>query len=537
MPQLAQLPDCDPACVCIGIVTSADPRRCTRCGGGIRPLNKLLLEKLIAEHQAEQFRRKLDRANTRQDESTVEMAKLREKAEKLEDILDHKQYELTQVKRDLEMLGDKLIDEIEKRAEIQHSRDAVQDELEELTKSLFEEANSMVAVERKHVSEFQEREKIMSQELSKTKMQLQLEQAQIRELRIRLGQMQEEQERLLIAAERQASQHQTALDAAAAAAAAISNGKSLHVRTDSQTTDGQQEALLDDLIDQQQFMHFEEFLQLATKAKVNKLHSLTFMRNALEDDITPCLRFGGNPRTSTKKFIDAIIAHNCFVEEMSEAQIQELHDRDNAAANAASEKENATTGSDVGAGSKSSTLSRSSIVQSPLFNKTVLERLTNVLSNANLATLEAIKIKRTMFYSRLGASHLANNAEVFKMIKPVRPNSALVTSFQSSILDSMTQGSNLSPVREGASPDAASASSDTMPLARLQERYRARQQQRQRDSAASPTAESPERASATSATSPAISPRSSSRSRATAAATAATTTAVSPDPSTEQILQ
>lgn len=45
-------------------------------------------------------------------------------------------------KRDMQIMGEKLIDEIEQRSELQHSHEAVKDELENLTKDLFEEGGS-----------------------------------------------------------------------------------------------------------------------------------------------------------------------------------------------------------------------------------------------------------------------------------------------------------------------------------------------------------------------------------------------------------
>ncbi|KAL2919913.1 RAB3A interacting protein [Polyrhizophydium stewartii] len=400
------LPEPDPTCPCNSILSFSDPRKCTKCGGGVKAVIRLVDQKIQAEQHCEQLKKKLDVAAARQDESTIEMAKLRQKAEKLEEVLDHKQYELTQVKRDLETLGEKLIDEIEKRAELQHSKETVQDELEELTKSLFEEANTMVANEARQRHEYQEREQTLAEELRQTKLRLQLEEAQLRELRIRMGQLQDDNERLQVAVGQQ--QHQrTASGTGRPLLHQIQQQQhpegATHLRVNTGDSNGDDAAEADEeddalallpeqLIDPQLFAQFEEFLQHATTAKVNKLHALTFMRNALEDDVTPCLRFGGNPRTSTKKFIDAIMAHVCFVEEMSADQIQQLITRDEKAAQLAAERESAAAAAAAAAAerspdSASGKASGKSSSSQGLFNKTVLERLTSALSNANLASL------------------------------------------------------------------------------------------------------------------------------------------------------
>jgi hypothetical protein len=76
------------------------------------------------------------------------------------------------------------------------------------------------------------------------------------------------------------------------------------------------------------FSQFEEFLELGPKTKFNKIHSITYLKTALEDDVLPCLRFGGNPKISGKKFIEPILTNTCFVEEMSPAQVTALQSRD-----------------------------------------------------------------------------------------------------------------------------------------------------------------------------------------------------------------
>lgn len=95
------------------------------------------------------------------------------------------------------------------------------------------------------------------------------------------------------------------------------------------------------------------------------------MKNALEDDVTPCLRFGGNPLTSTKKFIDAIIANNCFIEEMTEAQVNDLIERD------AKSLRNSQT-----------SLEKLETPTTSLFNKTVLERITNAVNTLSTSKPE-----------------------------------------------------------------------------------------------------------------------------------------------------
>ena len=66
-----------------------------------------------------------------------EAGKMHRKLALLQEEVDGKEEELDKMRLDMEILGQKLIDEIEKRAEIQHANESVNHELEELTQSLF----------------------------------------------------------------------------------------------------------------------------------------------------------------------------------------------------------------------------------------------------------------------------------------------------------------------------------------------------------------------------------------------------------------
>ena len=78
---------------------------------------------------------------------------------------DKKTEELNSTQKDLQIMGEKLVDEIEKRAEFQHAKETVQDELEDLTRTLFEEANSLVSNEARLRQHHETREKTLEQEL------------------------------------------------------------------------------------------------------------------------------------------------------------------------------------------------------------------------------------------------------------------------------------------------------------------------------------------------------------------------------------
>lgn len=68
-------------------------------------------------------------------------------------------------------------------------------------------------------------------------------------------------------------------------------------------------------IDQTLLKHFEVLKDQGSKTRWKNIHSVTFMKNALQDDVEPCLRFGGEPKISYKKFLDAIMDQSGFIDE------------------------------------------------------------------------------------------------------------------------------------------------------------------------------------------------------------------------------
>ncbi|KAJ3277114.1 rab guanine nucleotide exchange factor S2 [Terramyces sp. JEL0728] len=341
-PTLVNLKEQDKNCECRKVINKSDPRKCQICQGHFASIVKAFQDRNYYTKELEQARAQLELARKVQDKSMEEVGKLRAKIASLEDDIDSKNDEILKLKKEMEIMGEKLLEEISTRKELQTSKDAVQDELEELTKSLFEEANNLVANEARERHGAQVLQQQTAKQLAETRLYLQTEQAELRQLRVKINQLETLHEQLL---QEKVQQKPTI--------------HPVTVSTSEDTT-----TPIDELIDPQLFGHFKEMFEQGANMKATKFRDLIFMRNALEDDVTPCLRFGGNPRTSTKKFIDAIVLNHCFIEEMTPEQITELEQRD--------EKNK-----------KASQLSLEKEPPTPstsLFNKTMLERLSNALS-------------------------------------------------------------------------------------------------------------------------------------------------------------
>ncbi|KAI8914226.1 hypothetical protein EDD86DRAFT_198757 [Gorgonomyces haynaldii] len=450
------LPEADKDCVCNKIHDKTDPRKCAVCKGEIKIVGKLYQEKASLQSELARTSKKVQQAILKTEEKTRELQEAEKKIAQLEQSLEMAQEELSTTKHDLEVLGEKLTDSIERTAELQHAKEALQDELEELTRSLFEEANSMVANEARQRHEHEVKGVAIAKQLGETERQLQLEQAQLRDLRIRYTQMERKYEDLLIEMDNAKPQE-----------------NKLRISTDRPTKE--------DFIDPRLLEQFRELVEQGPRLKFHKIHNYIFMRNALEDEVIPCLRFGGNPLTSTKKFIDAIVANTCFIEEMDAEAINKLKERDEKIKSQQVKPPSPATATPT----------------QSLFNKTVLERLTNALTISEpelpppggcstcgkqeeyrfrfkisdvsqdvwcpiciscrdrlLAVvefyqfirnmrqglystrpvedlyIETLNLKRMMFYTRIGAKVAIDRPDFFTSTMPVRMNSSLLLSVE-----------------------------------------------------------------------------------------------------------
>ncbi|OAD07275.1 hypothetical protein MUCCIDRAFT_138265, partial [Mucor lusitanicus CBS 277.49] len=100
--------------------------------------------------------------------------------------LDDQTANFQALQNDMELLNDKYVDEIERVAEIQHSKDMVESELEDLSRRLFEEANGMVANEKREKYNLEVAQKHLENQLQETRDRLGAEQMQLKELRKRM---------------------------------------------------------------------------------------------------------------------------------------------------------------------------------------------------------------------------------------------------------------------------------------------------------------------------------------------------------------
>ncbi|KAJ3406350.1 hypothetical protein CcCBS67573_g01058 [Chytriomyces confervae] len=261
----------------------------------------------------------------------------------------------------------KVLDLVEKRLAVLGERDALVEEIEDRTQELFEKANGLVADEAKRRYVSQTRVRTLESELEDLEGQLAMEKMQSSELRAKM----EELRQLKEAAEAEKAA-ETATDAAEAELAvenadsearseenaiksvldAVSASLSESPQRESPEGTGAEDSAGADAEgptpvpsarlrsasasailltappvpaiepDAQLLQDLQSFIKECGVTKLTKLHTLPFLKTCLEEDVLPCLKFGGNPRTATRKLVDAILVNSCFLEEMNASQIE-----------------------------------------------------------------------------------------------------------------------------------------------------------------------------------------------------------------------
>ncbi|KAI9258001.1 hypothetical protein BDA99DRAFT_606263 [Phascolomyces articulosus] len=294
--------------------------------------------------QLNQIKEDLSQLRRTANENKSKIQELQQTKDKTEQQLNHTTSQLNSLRQDMQVLNDKYVDEIERVAEIQHGKEMVENELEELSQRLFEEANGMVAMEKKEKFDLQESYNHLQEKLNETRERLAAEEMQLKELR------QKVQDGTLsppvvgpgtfglhrslstpmnsnnplggsVVINGSANEHSTnrgsdpvdvlvkndpeetaAYDLAELFRHQLQISTSLH----RQPPEGIDTILIED---------FQDFIISSPNVALKKVHSLPFMKHCLTEDIEPCLRFGPHSRMSARKLIDAIILNTCFIED------------------------------------------------------------------------------------------------------------------------------------------------------------------------------------------------------------------------------
>jgi len=213
-----------------------------------------------------------------------EKDELEKKVQELQSLLEERDKTISELRTELNM-------EKGSAETLKKERQTVQDEVEELTKSLFEEANKLVADEARKRHKVEKINKILNGKLKDSQTQLDAQTQQLNELRKKIEEIDYEN---------------------------LTNKKMMeeNKRILSEAND---ESIVYDVnsIDTYLLAEFKDFISSAFNVRMSKLHSIPYMKNCLEDDIMPCLRFGIDPKISWKRLAEEIASNTLLLQEVT----------------------------------------------------------------------------------------------------------------------------------------------------------------------------------------------------------------------------
>ncbi|KAI9295046.1 hypothetical protein K502DRAFT_337657 [Neoconidiobolus thromboides FSU 785] len=204
------------------------------------------------------------------------------------------------LQQDMENLAEKLIDETERRSELVHAKQLLEAELEELSQNLFEEANKMVADERRLNKAWEDKMEAQEKKYEELNILMEFEKEQCKELKAKIGELIEEREAASLALEESTNsttpnhRSKRSLSISTTPAARSQHSSDSGYRgantqgSDHDIFTSSNSALSFDSSDHR-FHEFKEFLE-APVAKGLYLSS-KFMKRCLNEDVDSALRF------------------------------------------------------------------------------------------------------------------------------------------------------------------------------------------------------------------------------------------------------
>ncbi|KAI9500703.1 hypothetical protein BX070DRAFT_195430, partial [Coemansia spiralis] len=281
--------ECDPECACQRVLLDASPGACGICGGRPNVLAKLNNDRLRALEDLEIATQRINELAHEKARHVDYIADLETRVAEQAKKIDQQRDVIAGLKNDLSAMNDKFVDQVNMTAEISHSRELVEAELEDLTQKLFTEANTMVAEEKKARAETEKTASHLRNIIDDLENRLASETMQSHELKERIEQMSAEYDELLIKRNLASSRR---------------GSFSSHL---SDMTGGDATLLA-------------EFRDFATQAQIPRstnYMSLPYIKSVVSADIEPCLRFGSQPRISSRNVHDAIAANPMLWERFS----------------------------------------------------------------------------------------------------------------------------------------------------------------------------------------------------------------------------
>src|SRR5436305_7743987 len=171
------------------------------------------------------------------------------------------------------ILNDKYVDEIDKVAELQHSKEVVEGELEELSRVLFEQANGMVASAAKQRHDLEIQQIALEKQLKETQERLAAESSQLKELREKMEQLVQNQPQ-------PESKRSSSSDPSFRASIDFAELYGLREKSPDAAATLPGPTGVDGVgIDNELIMEFQEFVEQSSNVRLQKIHTIPFMRH------------------------------------------------------------------------------------------------------------------------------------------------------------------------------------------------------------------------------------------------------------------
>jgi hypothetical protein len=230
---------------------------------------------------------------------------------------DHAVEECAILKGKFEELQTKMLEQEEANAELKRARQALNEEIFELTKALFEEANGMVASEARARAHIEAARHKLEGQLEMTKEQLRLEKQQLYELR---GKFTKDKDVTI-----QPESKKSPFNKKEAVVTLLEKRKHHYfpillpqLRFDSRRRcDGPAAGIWDEIsqkLAEGELSEFSRFVERSSLLDVDGILGHPYMKRICETDVGPCLHFEFKPKPFVRKVVVAMLLNTCYVE-------------------------------------------------------------------------------------------------------------------------------------------------------------------------------------------------------------------------------
>ncbi|KAG2236699.1 hypothetical protein BDF21DRAFT_333516 [Thamnidium elegans] len=308
----------EPDCPCHHILVSKDSKHCALCDDIVPILSELQQDRQQKREEIKEYKNSLALERDQSKGFEDELSKVKQQTKDLTTKLETTTNQYHSLQKDISILNQKYKNEQVETEKAKQAKKELENELEELSQKLFEEANGMVANEKREKHQIEIQYKHLQQELKHCKEQLEADEAQLRELKLKMGDMEDQRKR------------ENRLSALSGLYSNNNNSsedqqQQLSVQEENDETEQRASRDLASLFTQEEYPEqqidpivlneFEEFVKMENNVPIRKLHTIPYMKNSLIEDVEPCLRFGPSSRLSARKLVEAIALNTCFIEE------------------------------------------------------------------------------------------------------------------------------------------------------------------------------------------------------------------------------